>query len=200
MKQLLIVLGLLICTFVYADEPRFLAGYDYYKEPNNHNYEDAWGFTFGIEHDISGNLKGQLVYKHITDVVFPAVQDPKGAWGELRGHVPFYNLKYNMPYNDSIGFYLTGGIGYAFWDFRENPFLQDANVTVDAKNSIVVQFGVGLDLNIWNGWNLTLESGWFDTDIEKEISENDAGIVNILDSGDIGLQYIPVKVGVRKKF
>lgn len=188
-----------------ADQPKsvgldVIASYDYYLEPNNHNYEDAWGFTLGVEHGIAGNLKGQVVYKHLTDVRFPAIQDPKGAWGEMRGHVAMYNLKYDMPYNEHVGAYLMAGIGYGLWTFFENPLLQDLGVTVDLDESVVVQLGVGLDVALGNGWRLDIASGWFDTDIGKDISENEHGIVNILDSGDIGLQYVPIRVGVRKSF
>ena len=198
--SLLFILSLTLITRSFAEEPTVIAGYDYYKEPNNHNYEDAWGFTLGVQHDIAGNLKGQVLYKHITDVVFPSEQDVKGAWGELRGHIPTYAIKYDLPCNERFGFYLTSGVGYAFWDFRENPYLQERNVTVDAKDSIVIQFGIGVDASLGNDWHLDMFAGWFDTDIEKDITRNEYGIVNILDSGDIGLQFIPVSIKVRKKF
>ena len=193
-----ILIGMNICVEANASEVDVIAGYDYYKEPNNHNYEDAWGFTLGLEREIKGNLKGQLLYKHMTDVIFPSSDDPKGAWGELRGHIPMGVLKYDMPYNDRVGFFLTSGLGYAVWDFRENPFLQDRQVTVDVEPSVVVQLGLGTSINIGNGWKLNLEGGWFDTDIEKDISDNQYGIVNILDSGDIGLQYYTGRVFVSK--
>lgn len=178
----------------------FLASYDYYLEPHHHNYDDAQGFTLGLEHPLVGNFKGQAVYKHIVDIDFPAVQDPKGSWGEMRGHIGMYNLKYELPYGKQFGFYLLGGVGYGFWDFRQNPALQDAGVTIELDPSVVVQLGLGASMSLGNGWKGSAYSGWFDTNVEKHISENQAGIGNILDSGRIGIQYVPISLEVKKEF
>lgn len=201
MKIAAMVFVLSMFTTTAFSETKMIVGYDHYLEPNiNNNYDNAWGFTLGVEHDIYGNLKGQAKYIHMTDIDFPSVDDPKGSWGELRGNIAFYGLKYDLPYNDHLGFYLTSGAGIGFWDFRENPFLQDADTKVSLENSIVFHIGAGANLNIGHGWDVFIESGWFDTNIPKEISKNGRGIENILDSGDIGLQYIPLKVCIKKRF
>ena len=180
-----------------------IASYDYYLVPKTsgkHNYEDGQGLTLGVEHSIAGNLKGQLTYSRILDIDFPFPLDDKGSWGELRGHIPMYALKSDLPYGNKFGLYLLAGVGYGLWDFRENPYLQDRNVKVELDGSIVVKLGIGASVSLGQDWKLDLESGWLDTDIPKDISDNDYGIEHILDSGDIGLQMVPIKVGVRKRF
>lgn len=184
-------------------KPRFIASYDHYFAASyGPNYSDAWGFTLGAEFDVIGDLKLQALYKHITDVEFKEPRDPKGAWGELRGHIPMVALKYDLSYG-RVKFYPMVGFGYGIWDFRENPWLQDRNIKVEVENSIVMEPMLGMSVDIGRGWTLSGQAGWFDTNIGKNISANEYGIENILDAGDnIGLQFYPASavIEVETKF
>lgn len=197
----LVVLACLIAVPVMA-EPKLVASYDHYFTPNSsNNYGDAWGGTIGLQHDLAKNLKGIVYGSHITDVDFPVVDDPKGSFGELRGFGAGYDLKYELPVNEQLVPYVVGGATYYWWEFRENPFLQDNNVTVDVDPSLAFKIGGGLDINLDNDWTGMIEGGWFDTDIDKLAMDDRGQNWNILDSSDsIGLQYVYVKAGFKKRF
>ncbi len=198
---LLVVLASLIAVPAMA-EPKLVGSYDHYFTPNSgNNYDDAWGATVGLQHDIAKNLKGTLYGSHITDIGFPCSDDPKGSFGELRGYGAGYGLKYQLPVNERIIPYVTAGAGYYWWDFKENPLLQDNSVSVDVEPSIAYTVGGGVDVAFNDDWSGFAEGGWFDTDIDKVATDDIGQTWNILDdSNGIGLQYIYVKAGFKKRF
>lgn len=208
MKQVVIVLALLVCSNVYAhdvvEEPKGIdleVSYDYYIAPNEgNNYEEGQGISARIHHPIYKNLSGAVGVGHITDVNFPAEEDPKGNWGELRAYGPTYDLRLNLPYNDHLDFFFTGGIGYYFWDFKEGPFLQDNHVVVEVDDAIALRGGVGVEVDVNDRWSVVLEGGWFDTNIDKDARDNTGRVWNILDANEIGLQYIYFKVSGKYEF
>jgi len=205
MKRLFLAL-MLICTPALAHEPQpmgleFTGGYDYYITPNEgNNYNDAQGFNLGLTHPIGQYLEGQALFKHITDIGFPVSDDPKGSFGELRGSGGQYNLVFNLPGSERFSVYLLGGIGYYWWDFKENPFLQDNQVTVDVDAALALEGGIGLDYSINDSWSVNVYTGWFDTDVPKDARDSNDVVWNILDSNEIGLQYIHISASAKFKF
>jgi hypothetical protein len=177
--------------------------YDYLITPNGgNNYENAWMIGLGVRHDISGDLDGKLMGKHITDVTFPCVEDTqKGAWGEMRAYGVTYGLVYDMPYNEKFTVTLGAEAGYWLWDFKEFQYLQDNGVTVDMDNSFSLAGTIGLDYKLNDKWNLIVSTGWFSTKVGKNAHNAKDGVWHILDSGnEVGLEYVPVRIEARTKF
>jgi len=198
---LLLMAGLMLATMAFANDMKLVVTGDAYITPNDgNNYEDAWGISAGVEHPLYKNLKGIASVSHMTDINFPSVDDPKGNWGELRGYGAMYDLKFELPYNENVIFFAKGGGGAFIWDFKENPFLQDNNVEVDVDPSLAFRAGAGVEVKLKDGWDATVEGGWFDTDIPKDARDSNGLEWNILDDDAIGLQYIYVKAGIRYRF
>ena len=183
-----------------TDGIEFIAGYDYYLEPNNNNYTDAQGFHLGIEHPIYKQLRGVLEFSHMADVKFPEPRDPKGAWGELQGFGGIYSLKMDFPITRKLSVFLKAGAGYYDWDFKEYPFLQDEHVTVNVEPAFMWKAGGGIEWKPVDGWTVGANVGWLDTSIEKDIPANDAGIVHILDAKNINLRYTYTGVETKYEF
>lgn len=176
------------------------ASYDYYKTPNGgNNYDDGQGFSLGISHDITERIGGRAYFSHITDVHFPVSDDPKGSFGELRGNSVNYDVILSLPTNRHFDVYLTAGAGYLFPDFKENPFLQDNNVTVNLEEDIILRAGGGVSYKV-NDWDLFAEILWSDTDIEKDARDNTGREWNILGDEVIGLEFIQIKIGAKYKW
>lgn len=201
MKKLIVFLiGMFLSTASYAEVKVPLEfSYDHYFTPNGgNNYDDAWGASVKVKHPILRTLEGAIGLGYITDIDFPSIDDPKGSFGELRGYGLTYDLILGMPINDRIKPFITGGLGYYFWDFRENPFLQDNRVTVEVDNSIAYRIGGGVEFKFNDSWSGSIGAMWFDTNIGVE-AKNEV-TWNILDSDDIGLQYIQAKASFTYKF
>lgn len=177
------------------------ASYDYYFTPNKgNNYEDGQGFSVGVTHPIWGSVSGRAEFVHITDISFPASEDPKGRWGELRGYGGFYDLMLDFPVNDNVSVYGFGGLGYFTWDFKENPFLQDNGVNVDVEDDLATRAGAGIDYKVKDDISLFLEAYWFDTDVPKHASNAKDGEWHIMGGDAIGLEYIGIKAGGKYRF
>lgn len=199
MKKLILIFLLAFQSVSYALPLE--VGYDHYLKPNSgNNYDDAWGISGRVAHPIYGNLEGLVGVSHITDVGFPSTDDSKGSFGELRGYGATYDLRLSMPINERLKGYLTGGLGYYTWDFRENPFLQTNSVTVDVDDSIAYRAGVGVQAKLSESWSANLELGWFDTSIGKSAKDSQGTEWNILDDDHINLRYIQVKAQVSYRF
>jgi len=201
MKSLIIGLAILFTSSLAYAEYELVGGYDHYLTPNSgNNYDDAYGVSIGLEHDIRGNLRGRIEGTHITDIGFPYVHDPKGSFGELRGYGATYNLVYLLPYNNRLTFEALVGIGGFWWDFKENPFLQTKGVTVDVDPSVLYQAKIGATYKLKDDWKLEASVGWLDTTITKNAHDATSEWLILDGHGKIGLQYIPIMVGIKKRF
>ena len=191
------------CSPAMAAEPiSFTASYDNYTVPNvSNNYDDGKGFSMGVRHGIWKDIKGQAELTHISDVDFPTPVDVKGSFGELRGYGGLYNILYELRYDKNLAFNLYSGAGCVWWDFRENPYMQDSQITVKVRPSMVLKTGVGMDYKLNKNWKIEGSAGWFDTNIWKEVTNANGDVLNLLDADhNIGLQYFTWRVGIRKKF
>lgn len=208
MSKIALGLSLLfICSVSGAHEPtptglEFVGGYTYLHKPNEgQNYESAGELRAGIEHPITSTLSGRLLFCHINEVEFPAIDDPKGAWGNLRGYGGSYGIYNTFPITDNLGFVLGGAVAYYDWDFRENPLLQENNVIVDVDASLAYEATVGLLWKVNDAWSVEIDVSWFDTDIDKSAVDNKGVVWNILDADNtIGLQYIGLSARGKYKF
>lgn len=200
MKRIVLAL-MFVCTPALA-EVDLTANYDYYLQPNKgNNYDNGMGYTAGIRHDIYKHLRGEVDFVHITDVDFPSISDPKGSWGELRGYGAMYSLIMNFFYNENVSFNITGGAGPVIWQFRRNPYLQDANATVEIDPSIIYKAGIGMDIKIYDNWSVNLGIGWLDTKTGKRVIGSTGEHMNLLDSDDnLNLRYKTFKIGVKREF
>ena len=200
MKKLIVLLMLSLCSTANAAD--FTANYDYLKQPNKgNNYDDGQGYSLGIRHGIYRDIKGRLDVSHMTDINFPTHVDVKGSFGELRAYGAIYNLILDLPYNKNVSFNLSAGAGPMWWDFKENPHFQDSGVKVHVDPSVVLKAGAGMDIKIYDKWNVELGVGWMDTRIGKEVLSPGGERMNLLDADDhINLRYITYRIGVRKTF
>ena len=200
MKRALLIGLIFWCGTAQAAD--LTINYDHYTRPQKgNNYDDGKGIAIGLRHGIYGDLKGRLDAVHVTDIDFPTPVDTKGSFGELRGYGAIYNLIFDLPYNNNVTFNLSAGAGPIWWDFRENPYMQDSHLTVDAKPSFVMKASAGVDIKIYDNWKVELAGGWMDTNISKKVRNPVGDEMNLLDAdGNIGLQFITWKIGIRKEF
>lgn len=200
--KLVFALTILLILPKWCHALDFTASYDVYMVPNvSNNYDDGRGFTLGVNHPIWKDLSGRVEAVHISDIDFPCKEDPKGSWGELRGYGAFWNVFYTLKYDERLSFVLYGGAGPVWWQFRENPALQDAGVTVRTDPSLVLKTGILIDYKIREGWKIELGAGWMDTNIHKVATDDSGTVWNILDADEtIGWQAVTYKVGIVKKF
>lgn len=198
----MIVVGILLMFASPALAVDFTASYDNYTTPNvSNNYDDGRGVSLGLKHNIWKDIKGHIQATHISDIDFPTQADPKGSFGELRGYGAIYNLIYDLRYDENLVFNMYVGVGPVWWQFRNNPYLQDAHATSKVDPSIVMKIGAGLEYKLRDDWNFSLNVGWSDTQIGKKITSPDGVEMEILDAdGQIGLQYFTWSVGIKRKF
>ena len=197
--------GLCLAVFLMCGTAQaldFTMDYDIYQQPNKgNNYSDGQGVTVGLQHGIYKDLKGRLDVSHVTDVHFPTHVDVKGSFGELRAYGGTYNLIFELPYNKNVSFNLSAGAGPYWWNFRENPYMQDSQIKVHVDPSLVMKAGAGVDIKIYDKWKVELGVGWLDTSIGKKVVNAGGDVLNLLDADDeINLRYITYKIGIRKEF
>ena len=203
MKKLIALTAFLL---VVLGSPTFAGevtvGYDYYHSSSaGQNADDGQGFTVGYKRGLIGSLSGRVDVSYITGIDFAEARDPKGSWGELRGYGAVFNLVYDLRYSDRLNFSLYAGTGPFWWNFKENPFLQDNQVTVDVDSSVLYRLGAGADYKLKDGWVIEVQVGWQDTNIPKDARDSQGKEWNILDAdGNIGFQSIQTRIGIRKKF
>ena len=202
MKKYIFLFALLLCGPAYATGVDFTASYDNYTAPNvSNNYDDGKGFSLGVRHDIWKDIKGHAEAVHISDIDFPTPVDVKGSFGELRGYGGMYNFIYELRYDKNLAFNMFQGIGGVVWDFRENPYFQDSQITVKVKPSLVLKTGVGMDYKLNKNWKIEGSVGWMETNIWKRVANAAGDELNLLDAdSNIGLQFFTWRVGIRKKF
>lgn len=199
MKRLILAL-IFLCSTAQASE--LTSDYDYYSQPNKgNNYDNGMGYTVGFRHDIYKLIHGRLDLTHMTDIDFPTAADPKNSFGELRGYGGLYNLILDLPYNKNVSFNISAGAGPMIWQFRRNPYLQDANATVDVDPSLLMKAGIGVDIKIYDQWKVDLGVGWLDTNMGKRVLSPTGEHLNLLDADDnLNLRYKTWKIGVRREF
>ena len=199
-KYFLVLVFLLICKMSYAVD--FTANYDYYQQPNKgNNYDNGRGYALGLRHSILYPFDGHLEVIHMTDIDFPSISDVKGSFGELRGYGGIYSLILDLVYNKNVSFNINAGLGPVWWDFRENPYMQDSQIKVKVEPSLVMRAGVETNIKIYDNWFVDLGAGWMDTTIGKKVTTPRGDVLNLLDAGDqINLRYITWKLAIRKKF
>ena len=185
-----------------AHAAEFTASYEHLQRPHSgNNYDDGRSYLLGIRHPIYKDLKGRIDAVHITDIDFPTDVDVKGSFGELRGYGAIYNLIFDLPYNKNVSFNLSAGAGPVWWQWRPNPYMQDNEIKTTVDPAFVYKVAGGVDVKIYDNWQLSLGIGWQDCNIGKKVVNRNGDEMNLLDAGDeIGLQYVIYKIGIIKRF
>lgn len=184
----------------FAYEAKIQTGGSYLKSQNN-QADDSWAGSVRYVRPLKDEFQIGLEVEHHGRMYFPSVDDPKGAFGSLSGYGVMPELIYapEVP-NSKWEPYLLFGVGYYWWNFYENPFLQDNKVTVSVDPAVAFKAGAGVDYWLNEAWAIHGEAVYFTTKIPKDARDNTGRVWNILGDEDIeneeylftfGFSYVP---------
>lgn len=200
MKKLMLVLILLISTNAFASELTVTQQGGWVKTANNKS-QDTWQSNTRLEYPIWREFALGAEFNYQGRQYFDSVDDPKGAFGSLLGYGFMGDLIFRPKVVGNFSPYVIGGLGYFIWDFKENPFLQDNQVTVDVENSMAAKIGVGADIKIAPRWSLNLEFNYFTAQIDARAYDHDNSPWNVVhDDGNIGNETWNFLAGVKYEF
>lgn len=165
------------------------------------NSENGHGAVLRYQSDLYADLLDWAVeYNRHFDKDFPEARDPKGSWGALTGDGVMGSLIFTPKgFFDGLNPYVIGSVGYFWWDFDENPFLQDNNVKVEVDNSLAYRIGAGIDIELSPQWGLNFEISYFTAQIDKYASDG-MQEWHILDDNKIGNETWQYSAGLRYRF
>jgi len=171
-----------------------------YEKTANRDSDDTGQLLARLEHPIWREFSIGVDFNYQGRQYFPSVDDVKGAFGSIRGYGIMPTLLFRPQVNDRVSPYIVAGVGYYWWDFKENPFLQDNQVTVDVGNSLASKYGVGVDVRISEKWSLNLEVHYFTTEIPKHATDDEGVEWHILGDDEIGNEQWNFAAGFKYKF
>lgn len=169
-------------------------------ETRNNGANDSYGTLVRLERPLWREFCGAIEIDYHARQHFPATEDVKGSWGSLYGYGAMANLIFRPEVTEKISPYLLAGAGYYWWNFKENPHLQDHMVTVSVYPSIAYKVAAGVDYKLSERWSVNLEVSYFDTKIKKEAIDNTGTEWHILGDDVIGNEQIQIGVGMRYRF
>jgi len=192
----LLIAFMLYSTMAWASSLTLQGGYE---NTRNNQSDDTWQAVVRLEQPVYGDWSVALEGAHHGRQYFPSVDDPKGDFGSLSGYGGMFDVLFRPEVNERVSPYILGGVGYFLWDFKENPLLQDNQVTVDVDDSVAYKLGVGVDIKLNSRWWLNLETNYFTAEIDKKATDPtgrewhvvgaDSNIGNELWNFMVGLKY-----------
>ena len=166
----------------------------------NNDADNAWGVTARLERPLWGEWSGAVEFNYLHSQTWPAIQDPKGFFGDIRGYGGMASLIFRPNLIHFASPYIIGGLGGYWWHFHENPYLQDHAVEVTLDPSVAMKIGGGFDIWLTEQWGVNFEVSYFDTQIDKNAMDAGGKEWNIMGDSVIGNEQIQISVGSRYRF
>ena len=196
MKKLILALLLFVSN---AHALELVTRTDYLNTRNNGS-DDAYGIVARLEQPVWREFSVAAEFDYHARQKFPSINDSKGSFGSLYGYGLMGNVIFRPLVNWKFSPYFIAGAGYFWWDFKENPFLQDNHVTVDVDPSIAFKTGLGFDFWLNDKWALNFEASYFNTKIDKLATDDNGTEWNILGDELIGNEQWNIGAGLKYKF
>lgn len=189
--------GIFLTTTAEASD-WLLTGNWQHLETRNNQADDTYGVMARLERPVWNDFSLGVELDYHARQKFPSTDDPKGSFGSLFGYGALAEVIFRPEVHPKISPYAYLGAGGFWWDFKENPFLQDNFVTVDVDPSIAFKVGAGVDWWVSERWAINFDVSYFDTKIDKRAIDRNGVTWNVVGAdNELGNEQIQFGVGVK---